>query len=301
MATLAPLYQTDIPGYPVHRGKVRDVYDLGDRLMIVATDRLSAFDVVFPDPIPEKGRILTQLSTWWFHRTGALVPNHFITSDFAEFPDALQPYKDQLEGRSMIVKKARPLKGEFVVRGYLDGSSAKSYDETKQICGIEMLAGLKKRSPFGIPLFTPTTKAEEGHDLPIDFDGLCHLVTRPLAKQGRDYAIALYTYGHNYVFRHGLILSDTKFEFGLDENDELMLIDEVLTPDSSRYWLKETYQPDSPKAISLDKQYVRDYVEQIGWGKEPPAPRLPKEVIDGTTERYKKAYEMVTGKPLPEL
>jgi phosphoribosylaminoimidazole-succinocarboxamide synthase len=298
MVDVQPLYRSEIPGYPVHRGKVRDVYDLGETLLIVATDRLSAFDVVFPDPIPGKGMILTKLSTWWFERTKALVPNHYITSDFGQFPAPLQPYRAQLDGRSMIVKKARPLKGEFVVRGYLDGSSYQSYLDLKQVCGIEMLAGLRRRASFGIPLFTPTTKAEEGHDLPIDFEGLAHLVGRDLAKQGRNYACALYTYAHNYVFDLGLVLSDTKFEFGVDASGDLILIDEVLTPDSSRYWIRETYTPESTKAISLDKQYVRDYVEQIGWAKEPPAPSLPAEVIANTVERYRKAYETVTGKKL---
>jgi phosphoribosylaminoimidazole-succinocarboxamide synthase len=292
-----PLYRSEIPGLPVHRGKVRDVYDLGSQLLIVATDRLSAFDVVFPNPIPGKGRILTALSTWWFHRTQALVPNHFITSNFEEFPSLLLPYRDQLEGRSMIVKKATPLKGEFVVRGYLDGSSYNSYMESKQVCGIEMLAGLRRRSSFGIPVFTPTT-AEEGHDLPIDFESLVEIVGREHAKKGRNYTIQLFTYAHNYVYTHGLILSDTKFEFGIDEHGDLILIDEVLTPDSSRYWLKETYTPESNKAISLDKQFVRDYVEQIGWGKEPPAPKLPQEVIEQTVARYRQAFEMVTGKAL---
>lgn len=293
------LYESHIPDFPVHRGKVRDVYDLGETLLVVATDRLSAFDVVFPDPIPLKGRILTQLSRWWFQRTHGLVPNHFITADFEQFPAALKPYRDQLEGRSMLVKKARPLKGEFVVRGYLDGSAYKSYEYNKLVSGIELLAGLRRRSSFGAPLFTPTTKAEKGHDEPLDYNDFCEVVGEKEANRGRDYTIALFTYAHNYLFNHGLILSDTKFEFGIDPStEEVILIDEVLTPDSSRYWLKETYTPESERAVSLDKQYVRDFVESIGWEKEPPAPTLPPFVIRQTTERYLKAYEMITGRAL---
>ncbi|CAN5325566.1 phosphoribosylaminoimidazolesuccinocarboxamide synthase [soil metagenome] len=296
--TAGELYQSDIPDFPVHRGKVRDVYDLGDKILIVATDRLSAFDVVFPDPIPEKGRILTRLSEWWFNRTKGLIPNHFLTAKFDEFPAALKPHRAQLEGRSMIVKKATPLKAEFVVRGYLDGSAFKSYEFNKHVSGIELLAGLRRRSSFGAPLFTPSSKADEGHDLPLDFDSLCHTIGRENAEKGRDYTIQLFTYAHNYVYTRGLILSDTKFEFGIDASGDMILIDEVLTPDSSRFWLKETYSPDSDAAVSLDKQFLRDYVEEIGWAKEPPAPRLPKDVIAQTTQRYRKAFEMITGKPM---
>lgn len=292
------LYTSSIPGIPVHRGKVRDIYDLGEQLLIVATDRLSAFDVVFPDPIPRKGHVLTQLSRWWFEKTRALVPNHFITADFSKFPEPLHPHRAQLDGRSMLVRKARPLKAEFVIRGYLDGSAWKQYQFNKIVSGIELLAGLRRRTSFGAPLFTPSTKAEQGHDTAIDFDELARLVGRNHAAAGRDYSIAMFTYAHNYAYTRGLILSDTKFEFGLDDSDNLILIDEALTPDSSRYWLMETYNPDSHTAISLDKQYVRDYVEAIGWPKEPPAPALPPEVIAQTTDRYLRAYEMVTGSKL---
>jgi phosphoribosylaminoimidazole-succinocarboxamide synthase len=292
------LYRSEIPGYPVHHGKVRDVYDLGETLLIVASDRLSAFDVVFQDPIPLKGRVLTQLSKWWFERTQRLVPNHVLTTEFEDFPAALKPYRDQLQGRSMIVKKAKPLKAEFVVRGYLDGSAWTSYKDARHICGLDMLDGLKRRDCFGYPLFTPTTKAEEGHDRPIDFAELICIIPPEHAAQGREFSIALYTYAHNLVFDRGLILSDTKFEFGIDDKGQMIVIDEVLTPDSSRYWMKETYAPASEKAVSLDKQYVRDYVESIGWSKTPPAPRLPGDVIEQTTQRYLKAYQIVTGSPL---
>ncbi len=292
------MYESDIPGYPVHRGKVRDVYDLGDTLLIVATDRLSAFDVVFPDPIPLKGHVLTMLSRWWFEKTRALVPNHLLSTEVESYPRPLREYREQLEGRSMLVRKTRPLKGEFVVRGYLDGSAYRQYEFNKIVCGIELLAGLRQRTSFGAPLFTPTTKADEGHDVPVDFGDLARIVGREWATRGRDHTIALYTYAHNFVYTRGLILSDTKFEFGIDEHNELILIDEALTPDSSRYWLKETYSPDARTPVSLDKQYVRDYVESIGWMKEPPAPSLPPEVIRQTTERYLKAYEMITGSRL---
>lgn len=295
---MPPLLQTSIPGFPVHRGKVRDVIDLGEHLLVVATDRLSAFDVVFGDPIPLKGRVLTQLSTWWFRKTHALVPNHFVSAEFSDFPAAMRPFREQLEGRAMLVKKALPLKAEFVVRGYLDGSAWGSYASSGQVCGIELLSGLRRRTSFGAPVFTPTTKAEAGHDLPIDFAAVCHLAGRDVALRARDYAAAVYTYAHNFVFTRGLILSDTKFEFGVLPDGELILIDEVLTPDSSRYWLRETYSPDSSTPVPLDKQFVRDYVESIGWDKQAPAPPLPAEVIKQTTERYLKAFEMVTGEAM---
>ncbi len=289
------LHESRLPGMKCRRGKVRDVYDLGDKLLIVATDRLSAFDVVFQDPIPGKGQILSSLSEWWFRRTASLVPNHFLTANFQEFPQELQEFRDQLEGRSMLVRKAVPLKAEFIVRGYLDGSAYKQYEFNKIVSGIELLAGLQKRSPFGAPLFTPSTKADEGHDVNIDFTELARQIGEPNAARGRDHAIALYTYAHNYLYQRGLVLSDTKFEFGIDPDGEVILIDEILTPDSSRFWLKESYTPESEKAISLDKQYVRDFVESSGWDKTPPAPRLPEDVIRQTTERYQRAYEMITG------
>ncbi len=297
--TSAPLYETEIPNLPLYRGKVRDVYDLGKELLIVATDRVSAFDVVFPDPIPLKGFVLTQISLWWFAETGGIVKNHLITADIDKYPENLKPYRDQLNGRSMIVRKTTPLKGEFVVRGYLDGSGWKTYQASKAICGVKLMNGLQQRSRLGVPIFTPTTKADEGHDLPVTIDELGKIVGEEQAARGRDIATELYLFAHNRLFNHGLILSDTKFEFGIDENEELILIDEILTPDSSRFWLKETYTPDSERPVSLDKQYIRDHVDSTGWKKEPPAPKLPAEVIKNTTERYLKAYEMITGAKLP--
>ncbi len=296
--TISPLRQSDIKGLPVHRGKVRDVYDLGDKLLVVATDRVSAFDAVFPDPIPLKGYVLTQISKWWFNKTKGLVPNHYITSDFAKYPEELQPYRDQLDGRSMLVKKAKPFMGEYIVRGYLDGSAYKQYEFNKIVCGIELLAGLEKHSSFGAPLFTPSTKSEQGHDLNVDFQEFNRIVGEKGSNKGREYSIALYTYAHNLLFEQGLVLSDTKFEFGELEDGTVILIDEVLTPDSSRFWLKETYGPGKDAAISLDKQYIRDFVEKSGWDKNPPAPKLPEEVIKQTTERYLKAYKMITGSEL---
>lgn len=298
MSSSATLYESQIPGYPKHRGKVRDVYDLGDKLLIVATDRLSAFDVVFQDPIPQKGYVLTQLSLWWFARTRALVPNHVLTANVDEYPAELRQYRDQLERRSMLVKKTRPFRAEFIARGYLDGSAYASYEFNKHVGSLELLAGLQRRSCFGAPIFTPSTKADEGHDRAIDYSELVHIIGDKEAVRCRTFTLALYTYAHNYVYDRGLILSDTKFEFGVDNEGEIILIDEALTPDSSRYWLKESYRPGPTPAISLDKQYLRDFVEATGWDKNPPAPRLPQEVIDQTTQRYLKAFEMVTGHPM---
>lgn len=292
------VYETKLPGLPMMRGKVRDVYDLGDRLLLVATDRLSAFDVVFPDPIPMKGIVLTQISLWWFAQTEGIVSNHLITANVDEYPAELGQHADVLRGRSMLVRKTKPLRGEFIVRGYLDGSAARQYEKDGTVCGIELLAGLKRRNGFGLPIFTPSTKAEEGHDINVSFDALASEVGRDQAEKGRAFALALYTYAHNRLLGRGLVLSDTKFEFGETESGEIILIDEALTPDSSRFWLRETYTSESEKPISLDKQYVRDYVEQIGWEKKPPAPKLPADVIEQTTQRYLKAYEMVTGNPL---
>ncbi|MCC6546773.1 phosphoribosylaminoimidazolesuccinocarboxamide synthase [Candidatus Sumerlaeota bacterium] len=298
MTQAAPLLSTSIPGFPQYRGKVRDVYDLGDQLLIIATDRLSAFDVVFGDGIPMKGIVLTQLSHWWFERTKHIVANHEITCDVEQFPKTLLPFRDQLAGRSMLVRKTKPLAAEFVVRGYLDGSAYNAYMAEKHVCGIKLLSGLRRRSCFGAPIFTPTTKAAAGHDEPIDFTRLCTIIGPRHATEARDLALELFTHAHNIVIESGLILSDTKFEFGINADGQLILIDEALTPDSSRYWIRETYTPESTAPVSLDKQFVRDYVEQVGWKKEPPAPKLPADVIQQTTERYLKAFQVITGKPL---
>lgn len=291
----AAVYETALPGFPVYRGKVRDVYDLGDRLLLVATDRISAFDVIFPDAIPGKGRVLTQLSKWWFHRTSSLAPNHLISTDVADLPASLHEHRDLLEGRSMLVQKVKAIPFEFVVRGYLDGSAWKQYDYNKMINGQEALAGLRRRSAFGTPLLTPTTKEKSGHDRPVMLDDIARQIGWDLTRQAEQMAISLYLYAHNYLFGRGLVISDTKFEFGLDNEGRLIVIDEMLTPDSSRFWL-EPYSVDSREPVSLDKQYVRDYVESIGWKKTPPAPTLPPYVIEQTAERYARALEIITNR-----
>ncbi|MCC5877069.1 MAG: phosphoribosylaminoimidazolesuccinocarboxamide synthase [Candidatus Sumerlaeia bacterium] len=289
------LMKSNLEGFPCHRGKVRDVFDLGENLLIVATDRLSAFDVVFPDPIPGKGQVLTRLSVWWFGQTAKLVPNHLISTDVEDYPAAVQRWRGELEGRSMLVRKTSPLAAEFIVRGYLDGSAWKQYQKDGEVCGVKLPAGLPHRAAFDEPILTPTTKADVGHDAPIDFEELAKLVGRSEAETCRKYSIVLYSHAHQFVRPRGLVLSDTKFEFGKLPSGEVILIDEALTPDSSRYWLADTYYPDATTPISLDKQYVRDFADQLGWSKTPPAPRLPPEVIEQTMARYRKAYERVTG------
>lgn len=293
------IYRTTLENIPLAgRGKVRDIYDLGDALLIVATDRLSAFDVVFPTPIPWKGIVLTQLSLFWFDKTAHNVKNHLITGDVDKYPESLRPYKELLRGRSMLVRKARPLAIECVVRGYLDGSAWREYQTTGQVCGIKLPKGLRQRDKLPEPIFTPATKATSGHDENITHSQAAEIVGTKTFEQVKNISIAIYKFAHEYIQERGLILSDTKFEFGF-VGDELILIDECLTPDSSRFWEKEGYYPDG-KSISLDKQYVRDYVEKIGWDKSPPAPPLPDDVIAQTTERYLTAYKLITGEDLME-
>ncbi|MCD6385516.1 phosphoribosylaminoimidazolesuccinocarboxamide synthase [Candidatus Sumerlaeota bacterium] len=293
------IYSTNLENIPLAgRGKVRDMYDLGDTLLIVATDRLSAFDVVFPTPIPWKGIVLTQLSLFWFNKTEQIVKNHLITGEVAEYPQELSPYKDMLRGRSMLVRKARPLEVECVVRGYLDGSAWREYRSTGRVCGIKLPEGLRQRDKLTEPLFTPATKATSGHDENITHSQAAEILGDETFEQVKTISIAIYKFAHNYLEERGLILSDTKFEFGI-AGDELILIDECLTPDSSRFWQKEGYHPGG-ESISLDKQYVRDYVEEIGWDKSPPAPALPEDVIAQTTERYLTAYKIITGNDLKE-
>lgn len=289
------LMKSNLEGFPCHRGKVRDVYDLGETLLIVATDRLSAFDIVFPDPIPKKGEVLTRLSVWWFHRTKDFVPNHLISCDVDDYPNEVKRWRSELEGRSMLVRKTTPLAAEFIVRGYLDGSAWRSYQENGTVCGVKLDQGLPRRTRFDKPILTPTTKEDVGHDAPISFSELEQLVGARQARVCHDFSIALYEHAHDHVQPRGLVLSDTKFEYGQTPDGEIILIDEALTPDSSRYWLGDTYYPESDGPISLDKQYIRNYVEALGWDKTPPAPRLPPEVIEQTMTRYKKAFERVTG------
>ena len=287
--------QTDFPGLSLRgRGKVRDIYDLGDKLLIVATDRLSAFDVVLPTPIPDKGRVLTQLSLFWFEKLAEIVPHHVISA--SNFTGALAPFAEELEGRAMLVRRTEPLPVECVVRGYIVGSGWKDYQKTGAICGIPLPAGLHESDKLPEPIFTPSTKATTGHDENISFDQTIATIGRPLAEKIRDTSIALYSSAAEYAAVRGIIIADTKFEFGL-LNGELIWIDEALTPDSSRFWPASQYQPGAAQQ-SFDKQYVRDYLERIGWNKQPPGPALPADVVAGTRAKYREAYERITGHAL---
>ena len=283
--------QIDIPGIKkLKSGKVREVFDLGDTLLFVATDRISAFDVILPNPIPEKGRVLTALSEFWFGKTKQIVANHFITSDLDAIvaqASRLRPCADQLRGRSMLVRKCRPLPIECVVRGYLAGSGWKEYKQSRTVCGIKLPDGLVESSQLPHPIFTPATKAETGHDENIDFDRCTKILGQRLAEKVRDVSLALYSFARDYAAQRGIIIADTKFEFGLD-GDRLLLIDEALTPDSSRFWPAHSYTPGKPQP-SYDKQYVRDYLETLDWDKTPPGPVLPDDVVRKTTEKYLEA------------
>jgi phosphoribosylaminoimidazole-succinocarboxamide synthase len=293
---MAPVIsQTDFPELKLRgRGKVRDIYDLGDELLIVATDRLSAFDVILPTPIPDKGRVLTQLSLFWFDRLANVLPNHVIASK--DFSGELAPYAAQLEGRSMLVRKTEPVPIECVVRGYISGSGLKDYQKTGTICGIPLPAGLSDSDRLPEPIFTPSTKATEGHDENISFEETVSRVGRKLAEQLRDVSLTIYKRAAEHALTRGIIIADTKFEFGLLGND-LIWIDEALTPDSSRFWPADQYAPGKAQP-SFDKQYVRDYLERIGWNKQPPAPALPPDVVAGTRKKYREAYQCVTGQEL---
>ena len=279
------------------RGKVRDIYDLGDKLLIVATDRISAFDVVFPTAIPDKGAVLTQLSAFWFERTGDIVPNHFISVvDSTRMEGVSVELPREMIGRAMIVRKAERIDLECIVRGYLSGSGWKDYQAGGAISGVQLDPGLKESQELFEPIFTPTTKAEEGHDLPITFEQVVELAGGQAANAARIRSLALYRYGRDYARERGIIIADTKFEFGwLD--DEVILIDECLTPDSSRFWPADQYKRGGPQP-SFDKQFLRDYLDDIHWNREPPAPELPQEVVEGTAERYREAYHRLTGNEL---
>jgi phosphoribosylaminoimidazole-succinocarboxamide synthase len=291
----ALISQTDFTGLKLRaRGKVRDIYELGDRLLIVATDRLSAFDVVLPTPIPDKGRVLTQLSLFWFEKLAALVPNHVISA--TNFSGELAPYVAALEGRAMLVRRTEPVPIECVVRGYISGSGWKDYQKTGSICGIALPAGLRESDRLPEPIFTPSTKATTGHDENISFDETVARIGRPLAEKLRDTSLAIYKSAAAYALERGIIIADTKFEFGLIGQD-LIWIDEALTPDSSRFWPGDQYVPGKSQP-SFDKQYVRDYLEKIGWNKQPPAPALPPDVVAATTDKYRESYQRVTGHAL---
>ncbi len=295
---MSALKETNIPVVPLlGRGKVRDIYDLGDKLLIVATDRLSAFDVVLPDPIPDKGRILTQISLYWFEQMADITPNHLLAHRVEDYPADLHPFRDQLEGRSMLVKKCQPLAIEAIVRGYIAGSGWKDYQATGKVCGYELPAGLQNSDRLEEPLFTPSTKAEQGqHDENIDLERAAQIVGRELAQEVARRSLAIYGRAREMAAQAGIIIADTKFEFGLKDG-ELLLIDEVLTPDSSRFWPADDYQPGRSQK-SFDKQFVRDYLEEIGFNKKPPAPKLPPEIIQGTRRRYLQALERLTGRGL---
>ena len=281
----------------VHRGKVRDVYEIDDdRLLLVATDRLSAFDVVLPTPIENKGKVLTQLSAFWFEKLEHIVPNHCITAEFEEMPEVVQGHTE-LRGRSMLVKKAKVFPVECVVRGYLEGSGWKDYQKTKKVCGRDLPPGLQHCEKLHSPIFTPATKAAEGHDDNITQVEFMQLIGHDTAAELKRISKELYAEASEYASRHGIIIADTKFEFGEDVNGNIMLVDEVLTPDSSRFWDAERYEPGHAQT-SFDKQFVREYLETLEWEKTPPGPTLPPEVADATSQRYLQAYEKLTGKSL---
>ena len=292
-----PLLLLDLPGVPkIKSGKVREVFDLGDRLLFVATDRISAFDCVMPNGIPRKGEVLTQLSHFWFGQTESLVPNHLLAKAGDPLPPQLQPFAAQLAGRSMIVKKATPLTIECVVRGYLAGSGWKEYQRSQTVCGIPLPAGLQESSELPEPIFTPATKAETGHDENIPFETAAQLVGADIAERARDLSLRIYNFARDYARQRGIIIADTKFEFGLFDG-KLILIDEVLTPDSSRFWPADKFQPGQAQP-SFDKQFVRDYLETLTWDKNPPAPALPADVVTKTSAKYVEAYERITGRSL---
>ncbi len=275
------------------RGKVRDIYDLGDTLLIVATDRISAFDVVMPNPIPDKGMVLTQISRFWFEAFGDIVPNHLISTDVEDFPEVCHPYREVLAGRTMWVRKAAPLPVECVVRGYLSGSGWAEYGARGEVCGIRLPGGLTESSKLEEPLFTPATKAEAGtHDENISFERVVELIGKERAEQIKTISISIYQKGCEMAEKKGIIIADTKFEFGV-AGEELLLIDEVLTPDSSRFWPKDEYHPGGPQK-SFDKQFLRDYLTGLDWDKSPPAPQLPQEIIEKTRERYLEALKRLT-------
>jgi phosphoribosylaminoimidazole-succinocarboxamide synthase len=283
----------DLPGIKKLRsGKVREVFDLGEMLLFVVTDRLSAFDVILPDPIPHKGAVLNQLSAFWFKRFSE-IENHFVTADFAEFPQKLHAFRDQLAGRSMIVRKTEPLPVECVVRGYLAGSGWKEYQESQSVCGEKLPPGLQLASQLPEPIFTPATKAEEGHDENIDMNRCAQILGDETANRVKALSLEIYSRGRDHAAQCGIIVADTKFEFGV-VGGKLLLIDECLTPDSSRFWPKDQYVVgQSPP--SFDKQFVRDYLETLDWDKTPPAPSLPKDVIARTSAKYVEAFERLTG------
>lgn len=295
-----PLSETHFEDWlgPCRRGKVRDTYDLGDRLLMIASDRISAFDVVMSEPIPDKGRVLTAMSLFWFNLLGDVVPNHLISANLNDFALLSEDYGRMLDGRSMLVKKCTPLPIEAIVRGYISGSAWEDYKQTGAVCGIPLPRFLSESDRLSEPIFTPSTKEEQGlHDENISFTTMVNIIGRNLAERIQDISLMLYNQAHAYAFKSGIIIADTKFEFGLDKNGILTLIDEVLTPDSSRFWPSATHKPGGPQK-SYDKQYLRDYLKSLGWNKKPPPPPLPQEVIDNTRAKYIEALVSLTGQGL---
>src|SRR6516165_6130543 len=299
-----PILQLDLPGIKkVRSGKVREVFDLGNAFLLVASDRISAFDVIMPNGIPRKGEVLTQISHFWFEKFSALVPNHLLAKADEPLPKNLEPFADKLARRTMIVKKAKPLAIECIVRGYLSGSGWKEYKKSQTVCGIKLPGGLTESAELPEPIFTPSTKAEAGHDENISFEEACKITGTELATQARDLSLKIYKAGRDYARQRGIIIADTKFEFGLlngsgdSPHGRLILIDEVMTPDSSRFWPADQYQPGRGQP-SFDKQFVRDYLETLDWNKTPPGPKLPDDVVAKTSAKYLEGYERLTGKKL---
>jgi len=293
--SVQPVARVDLPGVPLfRRGKVREVFDLGEHLLIVATDRISAFDYILPTPIPDKGKILTQLSLFWFDFTSGIVENHLITGDVDQFPRELRGFREVLEKRSMLVKKAERIDVECVVRGYLAGGGFKEYREKGSVSGVPLPKGLPEGARLPQPIFTPATKASSGHDVNISYEEMVRMVGKELSEKIRDISLEIYKTASSYGESRGIIIADTKFEFGIIDG-ELILIDEILTPDSSRFWPRASYQPGGSQ-VSFDKQFVRDYLESIGWDKKPPVPELPPDIVEKTREKYLEAYRRLTGR-----
>jgi phosphoribosylaminoimidazole-succinocarboxamide synthase len=291
------IIKTDLPGVKLNgRGKVRDIYDLGEHFLIVATDRLSAFDVVLPTPIPNKGKVLTQMSAFWFDHFKDFVPNHVVSTNAGDYPKNLQPFRDQLEGRSMMVKKAKVFPVECVARGFLTGSGLKDYNKTGQVCGIPLPPGLRDSDSLPQPIFTPSTKAEAGHDENISEEQAAKAIGQDNIKRLKELTLSIYSRAVVYASTRGIIICDTKFEFGTI-NGQITIVDEMLTPDSSRFWPADQYSPGKPQP-SFDKQFVRDYLEKIGWNKTPPAPALPEDIVTATSAKYVEALRVLTGHDL---
>ena len=294
---MTTITQTDLIGTKLHgRGKVRDIYDLGEHFLIVATDRLSAFDVVLPTPIPNKGKVLTQMSAFWFDHFKDVVPNHVVSTEVDDYPKILHPFRNQIEGRSMLVKKAKVFPVECVARGFLTGSGLKDYNRTGSVCGIPLPLGLRDSDRLPQAIFTPSTKAEKGHDENISEEQAARIIGQENIRHLKELTLMLYTRGVDYASTRGIIICDTKFEFGTIDG-KISIVDEMLTPDSSRFWPADKYSPGKPQP-SFDKQFVRDYLEKIGWNKQPPAPELPDDIVKATSAKYVEALRVLTGRDL---